>query len=71
MTCISGKEFNEIHAGKTFWKLTSQDEIHNDFRFSDGLNIDTIPFNPSKSCQAEYILQNMTKYIYGLIMEAA
>jgi len=46
----SGEEFNERIKNKKLVKLTTESEIHNNFQFSTGLNIDPIPFNPKKEC---------------------
>ena len=46
----SGKEFNELNLYPVY-KLTNILEIHNEFQFQDGLNIDTIEFNPHGECQ--------------------
>ncbi len=48
---LTGTQFNKIFKNYTFVKLTNQIEIHNKFKFKDGLNVDTIPFNPKGSCQ--------------------
>src|SRR5579872_470786 len=48
---ISGARFNEIYHDTKFVKLTNSIECHNGFQFSDGLNIDSIPFNPHGTCQ--------------------
>lgn len=47
---ITGKQFNQIAGIKTFIKLTNFDETHNGYQFHDGLNVDTIEFDPSGSC---------------------
>ena len=41
---LSGKEFNKKYEHTTFVKLTNKDEIHNDFQYITGLNVDTIMF---------------------------
>lgn len=38
---ISGKFFVALFADKHFIKLTNREEIHNQFKFTDGLNTDT------------------------------
>jgi hypothetical protein len=48
---LQGKEFNELYKGKPFIKLTNKDEIHNGFKFKTGLNVDTVPFDPSSGCK--------------------
>lgn len=50
-TEISGIEFNNIFPNTNFVKLTNDMENHNNFQFHDGLNIDTIPFNPTGVCK--------------------
>ena len=34
-----------------YYKILRKDECHNEFQFKDGLNIDTVPFNPTGTCQ--------------------
>jgi hypothetical protein len=38
--------------GQIYYKVTNKDEIHNEFQYKTGLNVDTIPFNddPTESC---------------------
>ena len=48
---MSGKQFNEQYKNKIFVKLTRKNEIHNNFKFKTGLNIDIIPFDPSGQCK--------------------
>ena len=50
----SGKEFNQWAElnGKVFVKILNKAEIHFDFHYFDGENIDIIEFNPTGSCQA-------------------
>lgn len=47
---LTGKEFNELFADINFYKLTNRSEVHNGFKFVDGLNVDTIPFDPKCIC---------------------
>ena len=49
---MSGEQFNKLFSDTKFVKLTNDLENHNGFQFEDGLNIDTIKFNPSGSCSA-------------------
>ena len=48
---LSGIEFNEKYKNINFYKLTNKSEIHNNFQFKDGINKDTIGFNPHGSCE--------------------
>jgi hypothetical protein len=48
---LPGKEFNKLNKGKQLIKLTNIEENHNGFQFNTGLNIDTVPFNPSGDCK--------------------
>ena len=64
---LSGKEFNKKYKNKTFVKLTKKDEIHNDFEFKTGLNVDIVPFNPSGSCRRGGLYFTDTKYLYKWI----
>ena len=47
---LSGKKFNELFAGKKFFKLTNEEENHNNYQFKTGLNIDKIPFDDQCEC---------------------
>jgi hypothetical protein len=35
-----------------YWKITNEEECHNELQYKDGLNIDILPFNPSGDCQS-------------------
>lgn len=48
---MSGEEFNKMYTNYKFVKLTSPTENHNNFHFSDGMNKDTIQFNPKEECK--------------------
>src|SRR5579872_3817321 len=47
---ISGTEFNKLCNNMKLVKLTNETENHNNFQFRNGLNIDIIPFDPTKQC---------------------
>lgn len=49
---LSGAEFNEKYQDIQFVKLTNSMEYHNGFQFCDGLNEDSVPFNPHGYCRA-------------------
>jgi len=49
---ISGGEFNLLYPNIQLYKLTNEDENHNNFQFTDGFNIDYIPFDPTGSCHS-------------------
>jgi len=34
-----------------FIKIFNRDDCHHGFQFHDGLNVDTVPFNPNGTCQ--------------------
>jgi hypothetical protein len=63
----TGYEFNNLHWGKEFVKLTNETENHNGFQFQTGLNIDTKEFKPNGHCSAGGIYfcskKNMLKWI--------
>ena len=48
----TGKEFNELNkiTNNIYIKLTSKDGIHNGYQFKEGLNEDTMQFNPTGNC---------------------
>jgi hypothetical protein len=47
---FTGKEFNKKYSNYELYKVVSKDFTHNNFIYKDGLNIDTVPFNPSDEC---------------------
>ena len=49
---ISGVEFKSKYPTTRFYKLTNETENHNGFQFNDGINIDTVSFNPTGKCSA-------------------
>ena len=34
-----------------YYKILNKEEKHNNFQYKTGLNVDTVPFNPSGKCQ--------------------
>ncbi len=46
----TGANFNIITEGRAFVKLTNKDSAHNDFSFFEGINVDSVPFNPHDEC---------------------
>ena len=50
MTTLSGTEFNEQYPNTEFYKVLTTDCKHYDFTYQHGLNIDHIPFNPTREC---------------------
>ncbi len=49
---MSGDEFNSAFPDTKFYKLTNKNEVHNEFRFKTGLNVDVLSFSPSGKCSA-------------------
>jgi hypothetical protein len=49
---LSGIQFNKLSRKRTFVKLTTESENHNDLQFVDGLVKDILPFSPYKPCSA-------------------
>ena len=47
---LTGTEFNSLHADKKFYKVLNDTLCHFDFTYTEGLNVDTQPFNPSSTC---------------------
>jgi hypothetical protein len=47
---LYGKEFNEKYKDTIFVRLTNKNEIHNEFEFTTGLNVDVVPFKPYSNC---------------------
>ena len=50
MTTLLGTEFNEQYPNTEFYKVLTTDCKHYDFTYQHGLNIDHIPFNPTREC---------------------
>lgn len=50
MTILTSTELYEKYRPHTrFYKLTNEKEIHNNFTYKSGVNIDILPFNPTQS----------------------
>jgi hypothetical protein len=49
---LTGAEFNKEYEGREFIKLTNESEIHNNYQFKTGLNIDSVSFDPTGNCRA-------------------
>jgi hypothetical protein len=47
---LLGKDFKATY-GEEFYKMLNDQGKHGGFQYQDGLNIDTVPFNPFGSCQ--------------------
>ena len=43
---------NELPTDTTYYRLTNEAELHNEFQYKNGLNIDTNKFDPSGSCSS-------------------
>lgn len=46
----TGLEFNKINHNNIFIKITNNNQNHKGFQYKIGLNIDTLPFNPTGTC---------------------
>src|SRR5579872_4937683 len=69
----SGIKFNNIMQGDNMKgtllvKLTNESENHNNFQFRTGLNIDNIPFNPTRECTAGGLYFCEFQYLEQYIM---
>jgi hypothetical protein len=64
---LSGGEFNRIHKGKVFVKLTNEEEKHDGFQFQTGLNEDQV-FNSNEWCSSGGIYfceyEEMAKWLH-------
>lgn len=49
---LTGSKFNEIYKGLKFYKFLNDELNHRGFRYGLGLNVDSIPFNPTNQCSA-------------------
>ena len=63
----TGGDFNTLLGKTELYKLTNETELHNGYQFVDGLNIDTIKFDPTEECKKGGIyittLDNIGKWI--------
>src|SRR5438309_1502320 len=48
---LTGKEFNELFPHVQLRKKIKDDMIMHQFKYQIGLNVDTIPFNPTDECK--------------------
>jgi hypothetical protein len=46
---VTGKEFNEVHKGEKFYKITCKTELHYGMHYKNGLNVDIYPLKPGKN----------------------
>ena len=49
-TVLTGKEFNALHSDKKFYKVLNDSHCHYNFTYTEGLNVDTLQFNPFSTC---------------------
>ena len=49
---ITGKEFNKSYKGFKFVKILANNLTHHGFEYKEGLNIDSVKFNPTGMCSA-------------------
>ena len=47
---FSGKEFNESYKGFKFVKILANNLTHHGFEYKEGLNVDSVTFNPTGKC---------------------
>ena len=63
---ITGKEFNDIYKKYSFVKILADKLKHHGFEYKEGLNIDSIKFNPTGTCSAcgLYFTDIINAYMY-------
>ena len=49
-TEVSGKKLNDANEQKTFYKFINKNMVHHDFKYMEGLNVDTRIFDPTGRC---------------------
>lgn len=68
---MKGIEFKNKYPDIRLYKLTNSSEIHNDFQYKTGLNIDTVWFNPYGSCSPGGIYiteeENIACWVDGMV----
>ena len=47
---LTVKDFNKKYSNIELYKVLKKDYTHNNFKYKDGLNIDTVPFSPVGQC---------------------
>ena len=73
----TGQEFNEILGSKKLYRFTRYDEIHNDFQYNDGLNVDHLEFYPHDACKPgglyfvdeDHIIRYLFSHLFQWIRE--
>jgi hypothetical protein len=64
MNTVDGKDMPK----RKYIKILSESLYHNGFQYKEGLNIDTVPFNPSGSCLGGglyfTIMDNLLQYMF-------
>jgi len=58
----TGSKLNAF--GKTFYKFINKGKPHHGFIFKEGLNIDTIPFNPVGNCSQSGLYFTTVDHIF-------
>jgi len=58
---LTGKQLNQVFKNYTFGKLTNESETRNGFQFKDGLNIDTIQFDPIYDHESGFYFTEINK----------
>ena len=49
---ITGKLFNKLIGETKIYKILNDTLCHHNFKYKEGLNIDTVVFNPTNKCQS-------------------
>lgn len=63
MHVLKGLEFNQKYTNKKFYRLTKSNEIHNGYKFCDGLNVDTLQIGLIDDFQIEGLYFCEEKYV--------
>ena len=49
---ITPKKLLTIYPDGEFYRLTNNEECHNEFHYETGINTDILPFNPKGECKS-------------------
>jgi len=66
MPILTSKEKSLLNK-KKLYKILSENEIHNNFQYKEGLNIDSVKFNPEGSCEPGGLYFSDVEHILGFI----
>ena len=66
LSTLPPPEFTQINPNQLI-KVLTESMIHYNFQYKEGLNVDTVPFNPTGTCQPGGLYYTQLKYLANFI----